>query len=158
MSRFQVTTLVLAPPPVVFDASLSVELHTASMRGSRERAVAGVTSGRLSLGDQVTWRARHFGLTWHLTSTISACTRPSYFVDEQVDGPFRHWRHEHTFELTHAGKGDTEATLMKDIVDFAAPAGPLGTVADSLVLRRYMTKLILLRNAHLKRSTEPAKR
>ncbi|WP_431910498.1 hypothetical protein [Nonomuraea jabiensis] len=43
MSRFQVTTLVLAPPPVVFDASLSVELHTSSMRGSREQAVAGVT-------------------------------------------------------------------------------------------------------------------
>ncbi|MEU7750152.1 hypothetical protein [Nonomuraea sp. NPDC049158] len=71
MSRFEVATLVLAPPPVVFDASLSVELHASSMRDSREQAVAGVTSGQLSLGDQVTWRARHFGFTWHLTSTIS---------------------------------------------------------------------------------------
>lgn len=154
MSRFEVATLVLAPPPVVFDASLSVELHASSMRGSRERAVAGVTSGRLSLGDQVTWRARHFGLTWHLTSTISAYVRPSYFVDEQVRGPFRHWRHEHTFASTH--DGGVEATLMKDIVDFAAPAGPLGTLADALVLRRYMTELILLRNDHIRRTTETA--
>ncbi|MEV4576838.1 SRPBCC family protein [Nonomuraea jabiensis] len=156
MSRFEVTTLVLAPPPVVFDASLSVELHTSSMRGSREQAVAGVTSGVLSLGDQVTWRARHFGLTWHLTSTISAHVRPSYFVDEQVSGPFRHWRHAHTFEPAH--DSGVEATLMKDVVDFAAPAGPLGALADALVLRRYLTRLILLRNAYIKETTEAAMR
>ncbi|MFG1683203.1 cyclase [Nonomuraea sp. NPDC049269] len=157
MSRFEVATLVLAPPAVVFDASLSVELHASSMRDSREQAVAGVTSGQLSLGDQVTWRARHFGFTWHLTSTISAYNSPSYFVDEQVDGPFRHWRHAHTFESTHDGDSGIEATLMKDIVDFAAPAGPLGTAVDALVLRRYMTKLILLRNAHIRETTETAR-
>ncbi|MEV0387097.1 hypothetical protein [Nonomuraea sp. NPDC050643] len=50
MARFEVTTLVLAPPETVFDASLSVDLHTSSMRGAHERAVAGVTSGHLSLG------------------------------------------------------------------------------------------------------------
>ncbi|MFB9474667.1 hypothetical protein ACFFR3_34660 [Nonomuraea salmonea] len=31
MSRFEVATLVLAPLPVVFDASLSVELHASSI-------------------------------------------------------------------------------------------------------------------------------
>ncbi|WP_043622942.1 SRPBCC family protein [Nonomuraea candida] len=150
MSRFEVSTLVLAPPQVVFAASLSVDVHASSMRGSGERAVAGVTSGQLTLGDQVTWRARHFGLTWHLTSAISACTPPSSFVDEQVAGPFRRWRHEHAFEPAHGG----EATLMTDVVDFAAPAGPLGALADALVLRRYLTRLILLRNAHIKEITE----
>ncbi|MFE3455169.1 hypothetical protein ACFXJ8_40250 [Nonomuraea sp. NPDC059194] len=48
MSRFELVTLVHAPPERVFDASLSVEAHTASMSASRERAVAGVTSGRLA--------------------------------------------------------------------------------------------------------------
>ncbi|MGI5290342.1 hypothetical protein ACQEVF_44380 [Nonomuraea polychroma] len=43
---------------------------------------------------------------------------------------------------------------MKDIVDFAAPAGPWGAPSESLVLRRYMTKLIQLRNAHIKEMTE----
>ncbi|SDK37795.1 SRPBCC family protein [Nonomuraea jiangxiensis] len=157
MARFEVATLVLAPPPVVFDASLSVELHTSSMRASREEAVAGVTSGRLALGDQVTWRAVHFGLTWHLTSRISAYDRPASFVDEQVRGPFRRWHHTHTFEPTRIGDG-IEATLMKDLIDFAAPAGPLGTLADALVLRRYMTGLILRRNALIKATTETAER
>ena len=47
------------------------------MSGSREQAVAGTTSGRLALGDQVTWQARHFAVTWRLTSMISAYDRPS---------------------------------------------------------------------------------
>ncbi|MER6576131.1 SRPBCC family protein [Nonomuraea sp. NPDC001023] len=146
MARFETVTLVFAPPDVLFDTSLSVETHTASMAGSSERAVAGVTTGLLGLGDQVTWQARHFGLTWRMTSTISAWERPGYFVDEQVSGPFRHWRHEHRFEAApHAG-----ATLMTDVVDFSAPAGPLGRLAELLVLRRHMTHLISLRNQHIK--------
>lgn len=90
--------------------------------------------------------------------TLRPVVRPSYFVDEQVSGPFRYWRHAHTFESTRDGEGGVEATLMKDIVEFAAPAGPLGILAEVLVLRRYMTKLILMRNAHIKRTIETTMR
>ncbi|WP_214104803.1 SRPBCC family protein [Acrocarpospora catenulata] len=148
MPRFELATLIKAPVEVVFDISLSVETHTSSMRASRERAVAGVTSGRLALGDQVTWEARHFGLPWRLTSTISALDRPYSFVDEQVAGPFRRWHHAHYFEASGEG------TLMRDTVEFEAPFGPLGRLAELLVLRRYMVKLIMLRNQHIKRITE----
>ncbi|MFI6899626.1 cyclase [Nonomuraea sp. NPDC050394] len=148
MPRFEVVTLIQAPVEVVFDTSLSVETHTSSMRASRERAVAGVTSGQLTLGDQVTWQARHFGISWRLTSTISACTRPSFFVDEQVAGPFRRWHHAHHFQAS------TDGTVMRDVVDFAAPYGLLGVFADLLVLRRHMTRLIILRNQHIKAVTE----
>ncbi|MEV4219843.1 SRPBCC family protein [Nonomuraea sp. NPDC049725] len=145
MPRFEVSTRVLAPPRRVFDVSLSVELHTASMARSGERAVGGVTSGQLAAGDRVTWQARHFGLRWRMTSLISACDPPAYFVDEQVAGPFRRWWHAHHFE------GDGEGgTLMRDVIDFAAPLGPLGRVAEALVLRRHMEELIVLRNRHLK--------
>ncbi|MCF6476122.1 cyclase [Nonomuraea sp. MG754425] len=152
MSRFEVATLVLAPRQIVFDVSLSVDLHTSSMRHTGEQAVAGVTSGRLALGDQVTWRARHFGRTWHLTSVISACEPPSSFVDEQASGPFRRWRHLHTFEPAHDGA----ATLMTDVVDFAAPVPPLGALAEVLVLRRHLKGLILLRNAHIQDAVKAA--
>jgi ligand-binding SRPBCC domain-containing protein len=133
VTRFEVITHVLAPPESVFAESLSVEAHTASMSASGERAVAGVTSGRLTLGDQVT----------------SACAPPVSFVDEQVAGPFRRWWHEHRFEDDGDG-----GTLMRDVIDFAAPAGPLGRMAETLVLRRHMTRLILRRNRHLKAVTE----
>ena len=35
-------------------------------------AVGGRTSGLIGLGEEVTWRARHFGVTQHLTSKITA--------------------------------------------------------------------------------------
>ncbi|GAA4529470.1 SRPBCC family protein [Amycolatopsis samaneae] len=151
MSRFELTTGIAASPQRVFGLSLEVEVHTASMAGSAERAVGGVTSGGLGLGDTVTWEARHFGLTWRMTSRISAFEEPGYFVDEQVSGPFRHWHHAHHFASD--GRG---GTVMHDVVDFAAPLGPLGALADVVVLGRYMRRLIEERNAHVKAAAETA--
>jgi ligand-binding SRPBCC domain-containing protein len=150
MPRFEVVTHITAPPDQVFNASLEVEVHTASMAGSAEQAVGGVTSGRLKLGETVTWQAHHFGIQWRMTSTISAYDPPGYFVDEQVSGPFKRWHHTHHFEADGGG------TVMRDVIDFAAPLGPLGTIAEIVALRRYMPHLIQLRNQHLKTIIETA--
>jgi ligand-binding SRPBCC domain-containing protein len=151
MRRFEVTTEIAAPPQRVFDVSLEVEVHTASMASSGEQAVGGVTSGRLKLGDTVTWQARHFGLRWRMTSLISAYDPPGCFVDEQVAGPFKLWRHAHHFEPDGNG-----GTRMRDVIDFAAPLGPLGTVAELTVLNWYMPRLIRGRNGHVKAAAEGA--
>lgn len=145
MIRFQLATRVEAEPQRVFDASLDVGLHTASMSGAREEVVAGVTDRVLALGDTVTWRARHFGVWWRMTAEITACEPPGYFVDEQRRGPFRYWRHEHRFAAY--GKG----TVMYDSVEFAAPFGSVGRLAEVLVLRRYLARLIGERNRYLQR-------
>jgi ligand-binding SRPBCC domain-containing protein len=147
MTRFEVTTGIAALPRRVFDLSLEVEVHTASMAGSGERVVGGVTSGRMRLGDTVTWEARHFGVRWRMTSRISACEPPGYFVDEQVAGPFARWHHAHHFEPDGDG-----GTVMRDVIDFAAPFGPLGRIAERTVLGWYMPRLIRLRNEHLRRA------
>lgn len=126
-----------------FDRSRSVDQHVGSMAGSRERAVAGVTTGLMSEGEQVTWAARHFGLPLRMTSRISAMTAPTRFVDEQVRGPFRYFRHEHVFLPSD------ENTVMVDRVEFAAPLGILGIITERLVLARYMRQLIEKRNAFL---------
>src|SRR5699024_4314072 len=41
----------------LFDLSLSIDAHLGSMSDSGERAVGGVTSGQIALGEEVTWRA-----------------------------------------------------------------------------------------------------
>jgi ligand-binding SRPBCC domain-containing protein len=118
------------------------------MRASGERAVAGVTSGAMKLGDTVTWRARHFGIVFRMTSAITEYEYPGRFVDEQQRGPFRRWRHEHAF--TAAGGG----TRMTDAVEFRSPLGPAGALADCLLLDRYMRHLLIQRNAWLKATLE----
>ncbi|GLB68270.1 SRPBCC family protein [Arthrobacter mangrovi] len=127
----------------LFDLSRSIDAHAGSMARSREKAVAGVTTGLISLGEQVTWRAWHFGLPLRMTSRITEMSVPDYFVDEQVRGPFRRFRHVHEFTE------DGPETLMIDRVEFSAPFGVLGRVVERLVLARYLQKLIRERNRYL---------
>jgi ligand-binding SRPBCC domain-containing protein len=145
---FACRTPIAAPADAVFAASLSIDDHLKSMAGSGERAVGGVTSGRVGLGQSVTWRARHFGITWTMTSQITGLDEPSWFADEQRHGPFKYFRHEHRFRQTREG------TEMVDEIAFAAPLGPLGWAAERVVLRWYVPRLIRQRNAYLKASLE----
>ena len=144
MHRFVTETRIPASPERCFDLSLSIDAHTASMAGSGERAVAGVTSGRIGPGETVTWRARHFGIPFRMTSLISDYDRPRRFVDEQVRGPFARWRHEHEFSAVDGG------TLMTDRIEFAVPLGILGRAVERCVLGGYMERLIRERNAWLR--------
>lgn len=137
-------TVVPAPIDRVFDLALNVETHVRSMAASRERAIAGVTSGQLGLGDEVTWLAWHFGAPWRMTSRITALQRPTWFVDEQVRGPFRSFRHEHRFSTEGA------ATVMRDLVRFTAPGGIAGRLAERCLLDTYLHRLIEQRNDTLK--------
>jgi ligand-binding SRPBCC domain-containing protein len=141
-------TVIAAPPGDCFGLSLSVDAHAASMGASGERAVSGVTSGAMKLGDTVTWRARHFGIVFRMTAEVTEYEYPRRFVDEQQRGPFRQWRHEHTFTAADGG------TRMTDAVEFRSPLGPAGTLADCLVLDRYLRHLLIQRNAWLKATLE----
>ena len=124
------------PPERLFDLARSVDAHVESQKGSGERAVAGVTSGLIGAGQEVTWRARHFGIPLTMTSRVTQFDFPRSFTDEQVKGPFRSFRHIHEFEATPGG------CIMTDRVEFTAPFGPLGRVVERLVLRPYLQRLI----------------
>jgi ligand-binding SRPBCC domain-containing protein len=140
---FRVVTELDAPPERVFALSLDVDAHVRSMASTGERAVDGTTSGTIGLGETVTWRARHFGIVWRMTSRVTALEAPHRFVDEQVRGPFARFHHEHRFEPSARG------TRMVDEITFRAPLGPLGLVAERLALARYLPHLIRERNASL---------
>lgn len=141
--EFECITHTTLPAAVLFDRSRSIEAHTGSMADSREQAIAGTTSGLIGLGEEVTWRAWHFGVPLRMTSRITAFDPPHSFVDEQVRGPFRSFRHEHSFHE------DAHGTTMVDRVRFEAPLGVLGRLAEKFVLARYLRKLIEQRNQYL---------
>lgn len=51
------------------------------------------------------------------------------FVDEQLHGPYRLWRHEHRFAPHEGG------TLLSDEVRYLAPGGPLAPLVHRLFVR-----------------------
>ena len=125
-----------ASPERCFDAARDLDLHVMSMQHTSERAVRGKTTGLIGLHEEVTWRGRHFGVTQHFTSRITAFDRPHHFRDEMQRGAFRSFVHDHFFVAENGG------TKMIDLLVFSAPLGVLGLLAEKLVLKRYMERLL----------------
>jgi ligand-binding SRPBCC domain-containing protein len=148
MPTILLTTTINAPADICFDLSRSIDLHKISTAHTNEEAIAGTTSGLINLGESVTWRAKHFGVYQTLTSKITAMQRPTYFVDEMVQGAFKSFWHEHRFQEADG------ITTMTDTFTYTSPLGPLGKLADVLFLEKYMTQLLAKRNAVVKEFAE----
>jgi ligand-binding SRPBCC domain-containing protein len=137
-------TKINAEIEVVFDLARSIDLHQLSTAKTKEEAIGGRTTGLMELGEEVTWRAKHFGVYQRLTSKMTVLEKHSHFVDEMTKGIFKGFRHEHQFKQT----GDE--TIMIDIFDYTSPLGALGKTADKLFLEKYMTRFLKERNAVIK--------
>ncbi len=148
METVTVITLIRAPLERCFDLARDLDLHVRSMKHTNEVAVGGRTSGLIELGEEVTWRARHFGVRQHFTSKITAFDAPHFFQDSMQRGAFRSFVHDHVF--THAGG----VTTMRDVLVFSAPLGILGRIAEKLVLRRYLERLLASRAVVIKDAAE----
>ena len=148
MAVIELTLHVAAPAERCFDLARSVDAHVRSTAATGERAVGGKTSGLLTLGDEVTWRARHLGVSQELTSRITAFDRPRHFRDSMVRGAFARFDHDHFFTPCDGG------TLLRDVFDYRAPLGPVGRVAEHLFLTAYMRRFLLARLHELKTLAE----
>lgn len=138
-----------APQQICFDLARSIDSHMESTARTREKAIGGVTSGLIRLGESVTWEAVHFGVKQRLTAKITEMEEPWFFVDEMVQGAFKRFYHKHEFIRLGEKK-----TRMIDTFDYTSPLGVLGKLADVLILERYMRRFLLERNLYLKEKAE----
>ena len=148
MSIIRLQTYIKAPIEVCFDLSRSIELHTISTAHTNEVAVTGKTSGLCAVGDTITWKAKHFGISQHLTVRITECAFPSYFQDEMVSGAFKSFVHRHYFKTVN------DNTLMEDEFDYKVPFGIIGRWFDQFILCKYMSDLLTKRNRTIKQYAE----
>lgn len=151
MAVVEVVTLIRSSPERVFDLELDTDAHSASLAASGETATTSTGRSTLALGDEVTFRARHFGRTWTMTSRVTEHDRPHRFVDEQAQGPFRRMRHEHLFEVVGDG-----LVRMTDRMTVEAPLGRLGGVVTRVALAPYLRRLLQTRAQHIRQLAERA--
>jgi len=72
-----------------------------------------------------------FNIPMEWITEISHVSKPYYFVDNQLKGPYKVWHHQHFFEETEDG------VIITDIVTYVLPAGFLGSLfAGNLVKKR----------------------
>lgn len=141
-----------APISICFDLARDVDIHMETASHTKEKAIAGVTSGRMEKGDEVTWEATHFGRKQQLTAKIIEMEKPYRFTDAMVKGAFHSFIHTH--EFLESGSG----TIMKDRFVYRSPLGVLGILADKLFLEKYMEGFIVNRALALKKMAEKVKK
>ncbi|MNE00435.1 hypothetical protein D3C87_12970 [compost metagenome] len=72
-------------------------------------------------------------LSW--LTEITVVQHQTYFVDEQRQGPYKIWHHEHHFKVVEGG------IEMTDLVSYSLPFGILGKFAHWLFVRKQLENL-----------------
>jgi ligand-binding SRPBCC domain-containing protein len=96
-------------------------------------------------GARIDYALSLFGVPLRWRTRITAWEPGVRFVDEQESGPYALWRHTHEFES--AG----EATVVRDVVEYAVPLGPLGRIAHDLMVRRALDRIFDHRSDAIRR-------
>ncbi len=76
------------------------------------------------------WLARH-----------GDCVAGHQFADEQVEGPFSHWRHLHIFD-----PDGLDACRVTDRIEYALPLGAAGAAAGARAVRRRIERMLRYRH------------
>lgn len=148
MTTITLVTEINADKKTVFDLSRNIDLHQDSMKTSKEKAMAGRTSGLIERDETVTFKGKHFSIYLTHQSKITEMTLYESFTDEMLRGPFQSFRHAHRF-VEENGK-----TLMKDEIFYEVPFGFLGRLLNELFGKKYLISLITQRNAYIKTLAE----
>ena len=87
-------------------------------------------------------------VTW--VTEITHIEEKRFFIDEQRIGPYAFWHHQHFIEKTEEG------VLMTDIVSYKPPLLFLGSIANTLLIRRKLEHIFNYRK-HVLEQKFPAR-
>jgi ligand-binding SRPBCC domain-containing protein len=94
-------------------------------------------------GAEIQYTIRWLGLSMRWNTLITEFVPPVLFVDEQVEGPYKQWRHRHTFAETGQG------TRIGDRVDYSLPMGIGGRLAHGFLVGRQLRQIFAYRQRKL---------
>ena len=94
----------------------------------------------MRLGTLIDYKLRLHGIPIRWRTKITMWEPPFQFVDEQLVGPYRIWRHLHTFQEVNG------QTICRDQVDYSVPGGSL---VHWLIVKRDIRQIFEYRRATL---------
>lgn len=83
------------------------------------------------------------GIPTKWVTEITHVNEPHFFVDEQRQGPYAVWHHQHHFRAVEGG------VEMTDIIDYRVPFGVLGKLANDLFVRKKVESIFAYRRKKL---------
>jgi ligand-binding SRPBCC domain-containing protein len=143
MSKFERSIEIASPAERVFAFHLDTRNAAAiAPRGQRVVRVEGRFPVREGDEVRLVVRQRPLPVAQRWRVRIARVEPPSLLVDELLEGPFARFRHEHRVDDLGAGR-----SRLTDRIDYELPFGPLGRLADRLLVRRLLTRAFAERQA-----------
>jgi ligand-binding SRPBCC domain-containing protein len=90
----------------------------------------------MHVGTLIRYRLRLHGIPVSWLTRIEEWDPPNGFVDRQLRGPYALWHHTHKFSPLDDGR-----TEMVDVVRYGHRFGPLGTIAQHLIVKRDVERI-----------------
>jgi len=86
-------------------------------------------------GALIDYKISLFGIGLQWRTLIEVFEPETRFVDVQLKGPYRLWRHTHEFVDAPGG------TIVRDHVEYEVPLGPLGDMVRALFVERQLASI-----------------
>ena len=151
MDSIHLTTFIKAPVERVFDLCRNTTVYKKALEGRNESLSASAVGILVNAGDTITLSAKHLGKTRVTTARVLEMNIPEKFVEEQVKGDLKSFRHEHHFKSVENG------TLVIDLIEMEEPRDAVGGVLGKLFMKNYFEALLNKRNALVKLYAESEK-
>lgn len=136
LARDQVIDL---PAPQVFDFFGSIQnLERLTPKNLRFKFRG--DPPEMTLRAVIRYRVHIMGLPINWTTRITEWDPPHRFVDVQERGPYAQWTHTHIFEPL-----DQDRTMMRDRIAYSMRFGPLGEVANRLLVESQLRTIFAYR-------------
>lgn len=98
--------------------------------------IADPAPSEIGAGTLIRYRLRLHGIPVRWLTRIEEWDPPRRFVDRQLEGPYALWHHTHSFEPISENQ-----TRMVDLVRYGHRFGPLGSLAERLVVERDLRRI-----------------
>lgn len=85
-----------------------------------------------------------FSFTLKWSTEITQIREHKYFIDNQIQGPYKIWHHEHHFKEINNG------TEMRDVLFYGVPFGLLGQILHKLFIRKRVQEIFDFRETKIK--------
>lgn len=146
--RLERTALVARPLDEVFAFFADAANLEAITPGFLRFRILTPVPVEMRAGARIDYALSLFGVPLRWRTRIAVWEPGIRFVDVQERGPYALWRHTHEFERRGA------STLVRDVVEYALPLGPLGSLARALFVRRALDRIFDFRRDAIRRLLE----
>lgn len=136
MAHLQISQLIEAPRLDVFQYLTTPSHQTMLLQPAINVEVLSPDS-ELKRGDEVHFNMTRFGLSQSIRFRIEDLLPGSRITYRQSEGVFAAWSHTMKFE-----EHNDTVTLVTDLVDYQVPMGIFGFLADDLLIKGDMGRLL----------------